>query len=192
MTDETREPGDGRAASLPDQDAVARLLVASFPPVEPDRSVWTNIEAEISASPRLPRTARTSRSTWPWLMAIAAVAVLVVGIGAIMTRTAAPDVVAYDLTNPDTGAPALTIEVATNGSAVVSPTNLPDLPETQTYQLWAVVNDEIVSVGLLGSTPDETPLRVEGDPEVFALSIEVAGGVAVSEVAPVAVWSATG
>jgi len=190
MTDETQEPDDASSA-LPDQDAVARLLVGSFPPVEPDSSVWANIEAEVTASPKVARPERTSRSAWPWLMSIAAVAVLVVGVAAITSgTTSSTDVVAYDLTDPDTGASALSIEVAPDGTAVVSPTNLPDLPESQTYQLWAVVNDEIVSVGLLGNTPSSTPLRVEGNPAVFALSVEVAGGVSVSEVAPVAIWAA--
>ena len=65
------------------------------------------------------------------------------------------------------------------------------LDEASTYQLWAVVGDEIVSVGLLGSDPDAVPLRIEGDPAVLALTVEVAGGVAVSEADPVAVWQAS-
>ena len=54
-----------------------------------------------------------------------------------------------------------------------------------------MVGDEIVSVGLLGADPHEVPLRIEGEPAVLALTVEVAGGVAVSEATPVAVWQAS-
>ncbi len=105
--------------------------------------------------------------------------------------TVAADAV-YQLVDPDSGTLAMTVTAADDGTAVATVTALEPLGADQTYQLWSVVGEEIVSVGLLGATPGEVPLRIEGDPAVLALTVEVAGGVAVSQATPVAVWQATG
>ena len=76
-----------------------------------------------------------------------------------------------------------------DGTSLAINDGLPALGPDQTYQLWSVVGDEIVSVGLLGSNPGDISLRVEGQPAVLALTVEAAGGVAVSQVEPVAVWA---
>ena len=76
-----------------------------------------------------------------------------------------------------------------DGTSIAVNEGLPALPADQTYQLWSVVGDEIVSVGLLGSDPGEVPLRLESSPAVLALTVEVSGGVAVSSADPVAVWA---
>jgi hypothetical protein len=86
----------------------------------------------------------------------------------------------------------MTLAIEPDGTSRADAVDLPSLPGDQTYQLWAVVGDEIVSVGLLGQDPLDVPLRIEGEPSVLALTVEVAGGVAVSQAQPVAVWQADG
>ncbi len=85
----------------------------------------------------------------------------------------------------------MVVETADDGTSIVTMNgDLPQLDTSQTYQLWSVVDGEVVSVGLLGSDPDVVSLRLEGEPAVLALTVEVAGGVAVSTQSPVAVWEA--
>jgi len=66
---------------------------------------------------------------------------------------------------------------------------LAPLPADRTYQLWAVVGDRTISLGLLGSRPGIVPFSVAGNAPVteFAITSEVAGGVVVSHNAPIAV-----
>ena len=201
MNDETK------ASSGPDTDSMARLLVESFPPVEPDADVWSRIEAQIfeASAPEADATPspvpdelaeRRRRRAWPMLLSAAAVFLAVIGtIAVVGGGSGDTDViasgVARELVDPATGAVTAVVTTDANGNSVIDSVGLATLDEASTYQLWAVVGDEIVSVGLLGSDPDAVPLRIEGDPAVLALTVEVAGGVAVSEADPVAVWQAS-
>jgi hypothetical protein len=98
-----------------------------------------------------------------------------------------------DVADPNTSAVALTLHTNADGSTTAqSAEALPTLDEGLTYQLWSVVGTEVVSVGVLGRSVDSAQLRLEGDPTVLALTIEVTGGVAVSSATPVAVWTAAG
>ena len=196
---------------------VARLLVESFPPESPDPVVWDRIAASIAsneassathdASARPGASADTSPApqaavvmmeprsrAWPALFAIAAVFLAVIGSVAIINTTSnsgSMDVAVYELADPSTGAVTATVSTDADGNAVVASVGLAQLSDAETYQLWSVIGDEIVSVGLLGANPDEVALRIEGEPAVLALTVEVAGGVAVSEATPVAVWQAS-
>jgi hypothetical protein len=194
MTDEPREQqsqdaGSPRSPSridAADDDAI-ELLVGSFPPVEPDLRVWDNIEAEINATPS--KTGFSRSRALPWLLSVAAAAVLLVGAATLLPTSTNSEVVsAYELTDPETGKVTMTVETHEDGTSTVTGHDLPDLPVTQTYQLWSVVNDEVVSVGVLGNELTSHVLRIEGEPVVLALSIETRGGVAVSEQDPTAVW----
>jgi hypothetical protein len=78
--------------------------------------------------------------------------------------------------------------VARDGQAYIDGAELPTLPENRTYQLWAIVEDRVVSVGLMGNRPAVSSFRVEGRLAGLAISEEKLGGVAVSETDPVAVW----
>ncbi|MGI9584410.1 MAG: anti-sigma factor domain-containing protein, partial [Acidimicrobiia bacterium] len=92
-----------------------------------------------------------------------------------------------------TGEIEMSIHTDGYGSSIaVSAGSLPVLDSSSTYQLWSVVGEEIVSVGVLGPSIDSAPLRLEGNPAVLALTIEPIGGVAVSTADPVAVWTSTG
>ena len=184
-----------------DAERLTKVLVESFDPVEPDPSVWTRITSQISSeeadaeSSSLISLGRRRRFA-PALFAVAAVFLAVLGTVVVIGASddgdsvVASDVV-YELTDPESGSLAMTLTVAEDGTATASAVDLASLGTDQTYQLWSVVGDEIVSAGLLGSDPAEVPLRIEGDPAVLALTVEVAGGVAVSEATPVAVWQAS-
>lgn len=88
----------------------------------------------------------------------------------------------------DTG--SITFVIEPDGSALIADSTLPPLPEGLTYQLWAVVDGEVVSAAVLGPDPRLTPLRIEGSVAVLALTVEHLGGVVVSEQEPAAVWLA--
>lgn len=76
--------------------------------------------------------------------------------------------------------------VRDSGEAYLVDTSLPTLPDDQTYQLWAVVGDTTVSVGLLGSDPGVSAFKVAGeDITVLAVTAEQAGGVVSSSNTPV-------
>lgn len=184
--------GSGREAAL-------SALLDGFEPVAPDPSVWKSIESTINGQTgagdrnHVGKTtqSRTAGRLWR-LTALAAAILSVVGIAAVyLSATAGSGVVAQrSLADPGTGETVAVISVDDAGVSTIDPIGLADLDEGLTYQLWAVTGEEIVSVGLLGSEPGDSTFRIEGSPSVLALTIEVAGGVAVSEAVPVAVWQA--
>lgn len=74
-----------------------------------------------------------------------------------------------------------------NGDAYLVRNNLPKLPEDQTYQLWAVVGDQTVSLGVLGSSPGVSAFKVAGGrASALAVTAEQAGGVTATTKTPVA------
>ena len=76
--------------------------------------------------------------------------------------------------------------VRTNGDAFLVRDNLPPLPDDRTYQLWALLGDRPVSVGVLGSDPSTTAFKVAAsDVSALAVTAEQAGGVAAPTTAPV-------
>ncbi|HEX2700437.1 MAG TPA: anti-sigma factor [Acidimicrobiales bacterium] len=76
--------------------------------------------------------------------------------------------------------------VRDNGDAFLVGDNLPKLPDSQTYQLWAVTGDRAVSVGVLGSDPGVAAFKVASPGvSVLALTAEEAGGVVSSTRTPV-------
>lgn len=188
--------GDDPVTSSP---AYFALLDAQYPAVEPDPAVWTNIEAAISDDPRtsdrVAHHRRRGRRPMVMLLSVAAALVLLAGtafIASSITTGSETSLASRELVDPSTGAVMMTVQVTPDGTGSVTSVSLPTLDEDSTYQLWSVVGDEVVSVGLLGHDPTESPLRIEGDPAVLALTIEQAGGVAVSTQDPVAVWTAVG
>ncbi|MDH3192924.1 MAG: anti-sigma factor [Acidimicrobiia bacterium] len=85
---------------------------------------------------------------------------------------------------------SITFVIEPSGNAFLADSTLPPLPEGLTYQLWAVVDGEIISAAVLGPDPRLTPLRIEGSVAVLALTVEPVGGVVVSDQEPAAVWLA--
>jgi len=54
--------------------------------------------------------------------------------------------------------------------------------------LWAVVEDRVVSAGVMGPRPSTFAFRVEGGFDALAITEEVLGGVVASENDPIAIW----
>jgi anti-sigma-K factor RskA len=86
------------------------------------------------------------------------------------------------------GSQAALLVILPDGTAYALNTGLPPLAADRTYQLWGVVGDRVVSLGLLGSDPRQVSFTVDPAATVqrFAVTAEVAGGVVASNHAPVA------
>lgn len=55
---------------------------------------------------------------------------------------------------------------------------LPPPPEGKQYQLWAIVDDKPESLGVFDISPDPIAVDYISDPQAYAVSLEVEGGVA--------------
>ncbi len=82
---------------------------------------------------------------------------------------------------------AVTLVLTPSGTGFVEAGDLSSLPSDQTYQLWAVIGHQTISVGLLGAQPRVVPFSVAGGSAVsaFAITAEHAGGVVQSTHQPV-------
>jgi anti-sigma factor RsiW len=74
-----------------------------------------------------------------------------------------------------------------DGTGYLVPGTLAPLPAGRVYQLWAVRSDAKISLGVLGSVPEVAAFRMMGPVAAFAVTEEVAGGVAASQNQPVVV-----
>lgn len=192
---ESSEPTPGAS----DSADLIRLLAQGFEPVTPLPDTWDRIDDQLWST----NDSRRERSRFGFIAAAAAIVLLIgaVGtLGAIATRTSsanqpatvAQTVAVRDLSDPSSGKVELTIHTEPDGSSIaVAAESLPVLDTNSTYQLWSVVGDEVVSVGVFGQSIDSAALRLEGNPAALALTVESTGGVAVSSAAPVAVWTST-
>lgn len=186
--------------SSAESEQLTRMIVEGFEPVDPPPDVWHRIDTHLWDEPESRHRTRIVR----YFVAAAAAVVLIGLVGSlvgIVSRDASgsePSIVAEgavlrELSDPTTGDLQLTIRTGNDGSSTaVSAGSLPVLDSDSTYQLWSVIGEEIVSVGVFGPSIASAPLRLEGDPSVLALTIEATGGVAVSTATPVAVWTSTG
>lgn len=88
------------------------------------------------------------------------------------------------LTSPDG---ELTAQVALhdNGHGFLRASGLPVLPPEQTYQLWVInADDTAVSLGLFNGGDEAVTVQAGLKPKGFAITVEEAGGVIVSERIP--------
>ena len=194
---------------------VAAELVEGFSDVVPAASpqLWDRIAlaAGLESSPGLPpadasRIEAPERTSWrriaPIVGSIAAVAVAVSltagllanrsepeGLEALALASAElPGSLNVSLLDPAAETTVADVVVTTDGEGFIDGSGLPTLAENRTYQLWAIVGDRVISVGLMGNRPDISAFRVEGQLAGLAISEEVLGGVVVSEQDPVGVW----
>lgn len=74
-----------------------------------------------------------------------------------------------------------------NGHGYVVKADLPALPVTQTYQLWGLIGQQAISLGLLGPRPGPSSFQVSPGVSVKKLmvTVEPAGGVIQATSAPV-------
>ena len=77
-------------------------------------------------------------------------------------------------TEGDLEAPAA---IDVDGSGYLMGNTLPALDEGQTYQLWGISGDLVVSLGVLGASPGVVSFHVDEGLEALAITQEVAGGV---------------
>jgi len=176
-------------------------MMDAFPEVEPGPDVWPAIERSIAGPPRKLRPRWLASS---WVMASAAAVALVIATALVLSApdlspaaaaeelAAAPGSQTMLLADPQTQAALASVVVGEDGTAYFVGNRLAALGRDRTYQLWSVVDGEVVSAGLLGPSPGAVALRIEGDPEVLAVTAERSGGVVVSEQEPVAVWTTQG
>lgn len=111
--------------------------------------------------------------------------------GAQLSRTANaaladPAARRVDLRSPDTQFVAQAV-LLPDGSGYLVDTNLPDLGRDRTYQLWAVVGSNRISVGVLGPKPDVAAFTAPGQTSALAITSEAAGGVIVTQNQPLVV-----
>jgi anti-sigma factor RsiW len=78
-----------------------------------------------------------------------------------------------------------------DGRGYVGRDNLPPLPSDRDYQLWAVIDGEKISVGLLGNDPDKSAFVASGPVGALAITEEEAGGVVLSLQEPLVVGEIT-
>lgn len=100
-----------------------------------------------------------------------------------------PDAEVMNLT-ADRSLDAMLVVMLPDGTGYVVQDSLDPLPADATYQLWAVVGDEVISAGVLGNDPEVVPFHL--DPEKLSALVvtrENAGGVAVSQAEAVVAWS---
>jgi hypothetical protein len=76
--------------------------------------------------------------------------------------------------------------VEPDGTGFLWGDGLPRLPTSRSYQLWAVVGTEKISVGVLGGRPGVVPFRLAGDVTALAVTDEAAGGVVATQKLPTA------
>jgi anti-sigma factor RsiW len=68
--------------------------------------------------------------------------------------------------------------VIPNGQGYLVSSSLPRLGSSRTYQLWGIVGERTISLGLLGSSPQQASFTMAGvvRPSVLAVTAEPAGG----------------
>lgn len=89
---------------------------------------------------------------------------------------------------PGRGAPVtVLVGLTPSGAGFLQAHRLPVLASDRTYQLWAVVGGQTISLGLLGPDPGVVAFSAAGGPSVhaFAITDEQAGGVVQSNASPV-------
>ena len=110
-------------------------------------------------------------------------------VAALQAAIEAPGSQLVELTSGD-GNVVLLGAVTDDGVGYLRATALPPLPDDRTYQLWGVAGDDVVSLGVLGATPDIVSFRA-GSYEALAVTEEVRTGVVTSRNDPVVAGTLT-
>lgn len=167
--------------------------------------LWDRIVAELDEAPPapgpelskvLPMSAardrrRRSVAALRWVAATAAAAVIAIGAVSVFTDTGSPSdplmaaveaaradrsSLTTTLVNPDTAATVDAV-VDVQGHGFLLADELPQLPRDLTYQLWGVIGDQVISLGVLGPSPSLETFTARADLNALAITIEPAGGV---------------
>jgi anti-sigma-K factor RskA len=182
--------------------AVHRSVAGGLSFDEPAPSaVWQRIAAEIAvpdaSSPvtSLDRARRRPERNAAWLVSIAAIVVLVLGLAAIFQAVTNDDLTGPEAViaaaeaaaeEPGSVVAEFTTEsgsvgrvvLTSDGEGYVIPSELETLGTDRTYQLWVITPEEVaISAGVLGNEPGPSRFTWTDDVAGFALTREVAGGV---------------
>ncbi|MDQ4005786.1 MAG: anti-sigma factor [Actinomycetota bacterium] len=173
--------------------------------------VWDRIDGALEGPHDEPVTLRRRRTPARWLTAAAVVvaigAVVSLSVGVIQQRERIEELAATTeeatlaraanaaLLHPDGRRFRLTSPAGTEVDAVLLPNgtgyivsdNLPPLPSTRTYQLWALGEEDPISAGVLGPNPAVLAFSASPGASGLAITEEVAGGVVTPESDPIAV-----
>jgi len=194
-----------RVAAAELLEVAAVLAEAAVDPADrPPATLWHQIAA--ATAPPVPARAPARFSWWqrrlaPALAATAVAAAAVLAVVAVRQHTRLIDFEENPLAAAAasargqegsvvvalTGRVPAEVILAADGTGYLLTPDAPQLPAEETYQLWAIVGDRVISAGILGPDPDVAAFHVSGKVAGFALTVEVAGGVVSSEQEPVAV-----
>jgi anti-sigma factor RsiW len=190
------------AAEVAEFREVASML--TFSTVTAPDDVWGRIAAELGdevaplpsgeLAKVLPMSAapskrRRSAAILPWAVAAAAALVAVFTFTTIDRGTADdPIAAAFEQALSDSSSRVAVLEAAesdarvkavvdVDGHGFLDASQLPRLDPSQAYQLWGVIDDKVISLGVFGAEPQIEPFTVEGPVSALAITIEVAGGV---------------
>ncbi len=84
------------------------------------------------------------------------------------------------LSSPDDDEITATAAFEPDGSGYLLGTSLPALDARETYQLWGIRDEMVVSLGVLGHSPDVVAFHLDPSTQALAITVETAGGVPVS------------
>lgn len=190
------------AAEVQQHREVATLLAYSG--AEAPDGIWDRIAASLeepapAPGPELARVLpidavrqRRSRlaSFGTWVAATAAAALIAVAVVSIVDRGSTSDPLLLAVEDARSDRDSRTARLVTEGSAaeveaVIDPSGhgflvadqLPRLSSDLTYQLWGVVGDDVISIGILGPRPSIEAFTARADIAALAVTIESAGGV---------------
>lgn len=207
------------AAEVAEHREVAAMLAHSGAPAP--EGLWDRIVADLEEPPpelALPISGRPApvsrlddrrppRTSWRWLPAAAAAAVLVVAgvvagvaiddgddrsepVAAASLEDLArdvlndPDARRVTLAAPEGDDLTAAAAVDADGAGYLMGNTLPALDPSRTYQLWGISDQVIVSLGVLGPSPGVVAFHVDEGIHTLAITEEVAGGVPSSENPP--------
>ena len=181
---------------------VATML--AFTGMDAPEGLWSRIESELDAPPPVPGpelakvmsldsapSKRRLSSVAPWLASAAAAAVIAIVAIAVTDRATAPIdplVAAFQDAQSDRDSSQATLvaegsnaEVTAvidqDGHGYINAAALPQLPDDKTYQLWGVIEDRAISLGIFGPNPELETFTSESEVAVLAITIEDAPGV---------------
>ena len=184
---------------------VATLMAFSGAPAP--EGLWDRIagameERAPAPGPELAKVLPARRRRWP-TAAVVGAAVAAAAAAAVITVVAVRDpsssraeldsmaqVFDRAMADPDATRVVLRSEDGTQravavvepgGLGVISLRELADLGPDRTYQLWGVIGDQVISLGVLGHRPVVEPFTVDGDLTALVVTDEAAGGVPTSQ-----------
>lgn len=147
------------------------------------------------------------RKWWPAALgAVAAAAIVVLGLTVVrqgqriddLEAVASKDAVAAGaaaaMTDPnarlttlvtDDGTTMADVAVQPSGQGYLVPRTMPALAADRTYQMWGVIGDDVISLGVLGNQPAVSAFHTDPRVQTIMITDEVRGGVPVTEQTPV-------